>query len=200
MTVLAHGSGTSRLNPRNRFVAEVLREGGLATLSIDLLTLDEESVDVGPEHRLFDSWLFAERLIGATDWLAANPATRSLKVGYYGTNTAGCAALVAAAERPERVGAVVSRGGFPDLAGPSLPAVRAATLLIVGAEDEPLIAINREALQQLRSERCMEVVGGASHLFEEPGASKRSQSWPTDGSNNICDGSLPATGKHSSTT
>jgi putative phosphoribosyl transferase len=169
VVLFAHGSGSSRHSPRNRFVARALQDEGLATLLIDLLTPEEEAVDVRTRHLRFDIGLLAERLVGATDWLAADPATRGLKVGYFGASTGGGAALVAAAERPDAVGAVVSRGGRPDLAGPALPRVKAPTLLIVGGHDEPVIAMNREALAQLRCEKRLEIVPGATHLFEEPG-------------------------------
>jgi len=170
LVLFAHGSGSSRHSPRNRYVAGVLQEAGLGTLLVDLLTPDEEAVDVRTANLRFDIGLLAERLVGATDWLAENPDTQGLKVGYFGASTGGGAALVAAADRPDRVGAVVSRGGRPDLAGPSLVLVRAPTLLIVGGRDIPVIAMNREALMQLRCEKRLEIVPGATHLFEEPGA------------------------------
>jgi putative phosphoribosyl transferase len=169
VVLFAHGSGSGRHSPRNRQVAGVLRGAGLATLLIDLLTEDEEAEDLRTGHLRFDIGLLADRLSGATDWLARNPDTQELRVGYFGASTGAGAALVAAAERPEAVGAVVSRGGRPDLAGALLSRVAAPTLLIVGGEDEPVISMNREALAQLRSEREIEVVPGATHLFEEPG-------------------------------
>ena len=168
--LFAHGSGSSRHSPRNRFVAGALQEAGLATLLIDLLTMEEESVDLRTRQLRFDIGLLAERLVGATDWLGEQPETRDLKVGYFGASTGGGAALVAAAERPEACGAVVSRGGRPDLAGAALGRVRAPTLLIVGGWDEPVIAMNEEALEQLQCERRLEIVPRATHLFEEPGA------------------------------
>lgn len=170
VVMFAHGSGSSRQSPRNRFVAGVLRDEGLATLLIDLLTPEEEAVDLRTRHLRFDIALLAERLVGATDWLGADPETRGLKVGYFGASTGGGAALVAAAERPDVVGAVVSRGGRPDLARPALVHVKAPTLLIVGGDDEPVIALNREALAQLRCESRLEIIPGATHLFEQPGA------------------------------
>jgi putative phosphoribosyl transferase len=170
VVLFAHGSGSSRHSVRNRFVAGALRGGGLATLLLDLLTPDEEAVDARTAHLRFDIGLLAHRLVAATDWLTANPDTRGLKIGYFGASTGGGAALVAAAERPDLVAAVVSRGGRPDLAGPSLVHVRAPTLLIVGGRDEPVIGMNREAMRQLRSETRLEIVPGATHLFEEPGA------------------------------
>jgi dienelactone hydrolase len=147
----------------------VLQAGGLATVLIDLLTADEETVDLRTRQLRFDIDLLADRLVGATDWLAQYPDTRQLRVGYFGASTGGGAALVAAAQRPEVVGAVVSRGGRPDLAGRALPHVRAPTLLIVGEHDLPVIGMNQEALAQLRCEKRLEIVPGATHLFEEPG-------------------------------
>jgi len=170
IVLFAHGSGSSRPSPRNRFVAQALQQGGLATLLIDLLTRDEETVDLRTRQLRFDIGLLAARLLAATDWLAQNSDTRNLRVGYFGASTGGGAALVAAAERPDAVGAVVSRGGRPDLAGPALSLVRAPTLLIVGGNDVPVIAMNRDALARLRAEARLEIVPGATHLFEEPGA------------------------------
>jgi putative phosphoribosyl transferase len=169
IVLFAHGSGSGRHSPRNRYVAESLREVNLATLLIDLLTPEEEEVDLRTRHLRFDIGLLAARLAGATDWLAQEPETQGLRVGYFGASTGAGAALVAAAKRPEAVGAVVSRGGRPDLAGEALPRVAAPTLLIVGGEDEPVVGMNREALGQIRAEKVLEVVPGATHLFEEPG-------------------------------
>jgi putative phosphoribosyl transferase len=169
IVLFAHGSGSSRHSPRNRFVASALQAGGLATLLIDLLTADEEQIDLRTGQLRFDISLLALRLVGATDWLAQQPDTRQLRVGYFGASTGGGAALVAAAQRPEAVGAVVSRGGRPDLAGPALRHVRAPTLLIVGGYDAPVIGMNEDALAQLRCEKRLEIVPKASHLFEEPG-------------------------------
>ncbi len=169
IVLFAHGSGSSRHSPRNRFVAQVLRKSGLATLLIDLLTAEEEAVDIHTAHLRFDIGLLAKRLIGATDWLVQNPETRRLRIGYFGASTGAAAALVAATERTDIVGAVVSRGGRPDLAGPALHHVKAPTLLIVGGNDLPVIDMNREALEQLRSEKELVIVPGATHLFEEPG-------------------------------
>jgi putative phosphoribosyl transferase len=168
--LFAHGSGSGRHSPRNRYVAQVLREAGLATLLIDLLTAEEEEVDLRTRHLRFDIGLLAERLVGATEWLERNPDTQDLRVGYFGASTGAGAALVAAAERPEPIGAIVSRGGRPDLAGPALPRVTAPTLLIVGGNDFPVIGMNQEAMEQLRTEKRLEIVPGATHLFEEPGA------------------------------
>jgi putative phosphoribosyl transferase len=169
VVLFAHGSGSGRHSPRNRYVAEVLREAGLATLLVDLLTPEEEEVDLRTRHLRFDIGLLADRLAAATDWVIENPDTRNLRVGYFGASTGAGAALVAAAERPRQVGALVSRGGRPDLAGEALPRVTAPTLLIVGGEDELVVGMNREAMEQLRAKKELEVVPGATHLFEEPG-------------------------------
>ena len=169
VVLFAHGSGSSRHSSRNRYVAEYLREGGLATLLIDLLTPDEESVDQYTRELRFDIPMLAERLVGATDWLAEQPETARLAVGCFGASTGGGAALVAAADRPERIAAVVSRGGRPDLAGAALRAVRAPTLLIVGGLDTPVIGMNRDAMAQMTASVRLEIVPGATHLFEEPG-------------------------------
>jgi putative phosphoribosyl transferase len=170
VVLFAHGSGSGRHSPRNRFVAAQLREAGLATLLVDLLTEKEESIDQYTGHLRFDIGLLADRLLVATEWLAADPRTAGLAVGYFGASTGGGAALVAAARRPDRVGAVVSRGGRPDLAGDALPAVQAPTLLIVGGDDDVVIGLNEEALARLGApEKELVIVPGASHLFEEPG-------------------------------
>jgi dienelactone hydrolase len=169
IVLFAHGSGSSRHSPRNRHVAAELREANLGTLLMDLLTLDEEAVDARTRHLRFDIPLLAKRLVAVTDWLASDPATAALSVGYFGASTGAGAALVAAAERPDAVRAIVSRGGRPDLAGAALGRVKAPTLLIVGGHDEPVIEMNREAMAQMRSEVRLEIVPGATHLFEEPG-------------------------------
>ena len=169
VVVFAHGSGSSRFSPRNRFVADVLEQAGLATLLIDLLTREEEAVDELTRHHRFDIGLLAERLVAASDWVRKQPKTQHLPIGYFGASTGAGAALVAAAERPDLVKAIVSRGGRPDLAGPALPLVEAPTLLIVGGRDEVVIELNRHAFNQLRCEKRLEVVPGATHLFEEPG-------------------------------
>lgn len=170
IVLFAHGSGSSRLSPRNRFVAGELQASGLATLLLDLLTEREEAIDARTAELRFDIALLATRLVGATDWLSSMPRTRDLAIGTFGASTGAAAALVAAAERPQVVRAVVSRGGRPDLAEPALPHVRAPTLLIVGERDERVLEWNREALLLIPAEKRLEVVAGATHLFEEPGA------------------------------
>jgi dienelactone hydrolase len=151
-------------------VARLLNEAKLATLLVDLLTPDEEAVDLQTNQIRFDIALLGERLVGVTDWLTEYPDTRHLRVGYFGASTGAAAALLSASERPKVVGAVVSRGGRPDLAGPALGQVRAPTLLVVGGNDPQVIDLNRWALAQLRCEKQLVIVPGASHLFEEPGA------------------------------
>src|SRR5712691_8883565 len=169
IVLFAHGSGSSRHSPRNRYVASVLREAGLATLLMDLLTKDEESLDERTGHLRFDIGLLAERLVSATDWIASEPASRQLAIGYFGASTGAAAALVAAAQRADLVRAIVSRGGRPDLASGALSRVNAPTLLIVGGRDVPVIDMNREAMAQMRGDVELEIVPGATHLFEEPG-------------------------------
>ena len=169
VVLFAHGSGSSRHSPRNRHVARMLNEANLATLLIDLLTPEEEAIDARTAHLRFDIGLLAERLVVVTDWLAQHRDTRDLRIGYFGASTGAAAALVAAAERPEMVGAVVSRGGRPDLAGRALEHVRVPTLLIVGGSDFGVIELNQAALAQLRCEKRLVIVPGATHLFEEPG-------------------------------
>jgi putative phosphoribosyl transferase len=168
VALFAHGSGSSRHSPRNRFVAGELHNAGLGTLLIDLLTLDEEAVDQHTSHLRFDIPLLAERLLAASDWLSQEPATRSLGLGYFGASTGAAAALVAAAQ-DKRVRAVVSRGGRPDLAGNALPRVQAPTLLIVGEHDLTVLQLNRMARERLQVTSRLEIVPGATHLFEEPG-------------------------------
>lgn len=170
VVLFAHGTGSSRFSPRNRLVAGVLQEAGLATLLIDLLTEEEERVDLRTAHLRFDIELLAERLVGATRWLRGRPETSSHPLGYFGASTGAAAALVAAADLPEEARAVVSRGGRPDLAEDALVRVRAPTLLIVGSLDHAVVGMNREALDRLTCEKRLEIVEGASHLFEEPGA------------------------------
>lgn len=170
VVVFAHGSGSSRFSSRNQYVARVLHLAGLATLLFDLLTKEEESVDAWTGHLRFDIGFLAQRLAGATDWIATNQETEALPIGYFGASTGAAAALVAAAERTD-IRAVVSRGGRPDLAGSSLEKVTAPTLLIVGGNDVPVIPLNDEALERIGAdEKRLEIVPGATHLFEEPGA------------------------------
>ena len=164
--LFAHGSGSSRHSPRNQYVARVLQEGGLATLLIDLLTLEEERT---PQLR-FDIGLLAERLVAITDWMTQNEEVKHLQVGYFGASTGAAAALVAASKRPNCVRAVVSRGGRPDLASPALAHVLAPTLLLVGGEDGVVMDLNEQALTQLTCEKKLSIVPKATHLFEEPGA------------------------------
>jgi dienelactone hydrolase len=189
VVIFAHGSGSSRHSPRNRYVAQVLQNEGIATLLIDLLTEDEEEIDLQTRHLRFDIGLLAQRLIRATDWLTTkeeqNLQTKGFKVGYFGASTGAAAALVAAAARPNTINAVVSRGGRPDLAGiDTLQKVQAPTLLIVGGDDVPVIDMNKQALNQMhmlkdddrnennnksRNKKKLVIVPGATHLFEEPG-------------------------------
>jgi dienelactone hydrolase len=170
LVLFVHGSGSSRHSPRNQFVARELNRAGLATLLFDLLTREEEAVDLRTAQHRFDIDLLAERLVHATQWAMQEKSTRERRIGYFGSSTGGGAALVAAAERPDEVRAVVSRGGRPDLAGEALPRVQAPTLLIVGGNDDVVIDLNERARQQLRCEVKLEIVPGATHLFDEPGA------------------------------
>ncbi|MFL6472730.1 MAG: dienelactone hydrolase family protein [Nitrososphaeraceae archaeon] len=183
VVIFAHGSGSSRHSPRNRYVAQVLQNEGIATLLIDLLTEDEEEIDLQTRHLRFDIGLLAKRLIGATDWLTKqnSGSRRDFKVGYFGASTGAAAALVAAAERPNTINAIVSRGGRPDLAGiDTLQKVQAPTLLIVGGNDVPVIDMNKQALDKMHvlkdnnnnnenKKKKLVIVPGATHLFEEPG-------------------------------
>ena len=169
LVIFAHGSGSSRLSTRNRQVAEALGEAGLATLLLDLLTREEESVDQYTREYRFDIPRLGRRVIVAADWAAAQPALRTLPAGFFGASTGAAAALIAAAERPDLTAAVVSRGGRPDLAGAALSRVTAPTLLIVGSADEPVIELNEEAMRQMTAPVRLEIVRGATHLFEEPG-------------------------------
>jgi putative phosphoribosyl transferase len=170
LVLFAHGSGSSRHSPRNQFVARTLNRAGLGTLLFDLLTPEEEALDIYTREHRFNIGLLAERLVHATNWARQQDQTRDLRIGYFGSSTGGAAALVAAAELPQNVGAVVSRGGRPDLAGDALPKVQAATLLIVGGNDDIVIELNEMARDQMRCEVKLEIVPGATHLFEEPGA------------------------------
>jgi putative phosphoribosyl transferase len=167
VVLFAHGSGSSRHSPRNQAVARTIREAGLGTLLFDLLTNDEEAIDMRTPHLRFDIGLLAQRLIDAADWIKGE--CDYLRVGYFGASTGAGAALVAAAELGETIGAVVSRGGRPDLAGDFLPKVKCPTLLIVGGHDYPVIEMNEEALALMRCEKELKIVPGATHLFEEPG-------------------------------
>ena len=171
VVVFAHGSGSSRHSPRNRAVATALHDAGLMTVLADLLTPAEENVDLATREHRFDIRLLTERVVGIIDWLGRRSQTARLPVGLFGASTGAAAALVAAAARP--VGAVVSRGGRPDLAGSALAAVEAPTLLIVGGADTQVLELNRRALSELGGPRELEVVPGATHLFEEPGALAR---------------------------
>lgn len=170
VVLFAHGTGSSRHSPRNRFVAEFLRDAGLGTLLIDLLTAREEAAEAATGHLRFDIDLLAGRLVAISDWLREHPAAGPLALGYFGASTGAAAALVAAARRPASVRAVVSRGGRPDLAASALPQVRAPTLLIVGERDTTVLELNREALRALQTEKALALVPGATHLFEEVGA------------------------------
>ena len=165
IVLFAHGSGSSRFSPRNTYVAEALQTAGLGTLLFDLLTGPEEA----DRARVFDIPLLAERLLMATDWIAAQPDTAALPIGYFGSSTGAAAALVAAAHGDRNIAAIVSRGGRPDLAGPDLARVRAPALLIVGGADDAVLDLNRAALTRLTCEKELAVVPGATHLFEEPG-------------------------------
>jgi putative phosphoribosyl transferase len=170
LVIFAHGSGSSRRSPRNRAVAEFLNESGLATLLIDLLVADEDADDGGPRHPKWDIEMLSKRLAQARDWTAAQPELAALPVGYFGASTGAAAALVAAAREPDRIGAVVSRGGRPDLAGDQLRAVRAPTLLIVGSRDTQVVELNQSAAAKMKGEVRIAVIPGATHLFPEPGA------------------------------
>jgi putative phosphoribosyl transferase len=170
LVLFVHGSGSSRHSPRNQFVARTLNEAVLATLLFDLLTREEEAVDLRTAQHRFDISLLAERLVHATKWAMEQTATRDLRLGYFGSSTGGGGALAAAGEIPRDIGAVVSRGGRPDLAGEALPRVQAPTLLIVGGEDDVVIELNERARAQMQCEVKLEIVPGATHLFEETGA------------------------------
>ena len=170
LVVFAHGSGSGRFSPRNRAVADALVQAGLATLLMDLLTPEEEAEDLRSARLRFDVQLLGDRVISTIDWLASDPNAGQLPVGCFGASTGAAAALIAAAERPRRVSAVVSRGGRPDLAADALPRVSAPTLLIVGGRDSEVIRLNRSAQARLAGESQLVIVPGAGHLFEEPGA------------------------------
>jgi dienelactone hydrolase len=170
LIIFAHGSGSSRRSARNRQVAEALDEARLATLLLDLLTREEESIDQFTREFRFDIPRLGRRVVAAADWAVQQQDLRSLPIGFFGASTGAAAALIAAAARPQRTAAVVSRGGRPDLAGDALPKVQAPTLLIVGGDDEPVIELNEQAQRQMRAMTRLEIVPGATHLFEEPGA------------------------------
>src|SRR5499427_2982485 len=170
LVVFAHGCGSSRHSPRNQFVARTLNDAGLATLLFDLLTQEEEAIDTRTREHRFNIALLAERLVHATRWARQQEQTRDLRIEYFGSSTGGAAALVAAADLPQDVGAIVSRGGRPDLAGDALPKVHAPTLLIVGGNDDIVIELNEMASDQMRCEVKLEIIPGATHLFEEAGA------------------------------
>jgi putative phosphoribosyl transferase len=170
LVLFAHGSGSSRHSPRNQFVACTLNGDGLGTLLFDLLTPEEEALDIYTREHRFNIGLLAERLVDATKWVRGEAQTSDLRIGYFGSSTGGAAALVAAAELPQHVGAVVSRGGRPDLAGAALPKVQAPTLLIVGGNDDIVIELNEMARDQMRCEVKLEIIPSATHLFEEAGA------------------------------
>lgn len=173
LVIFAHGSGSSRLSTRNRFVARVLDRAGFASLLLDLLTAAEEDIDLRTRHLRFDIDLLAKRLAEATAWSREDRQTGRLPLAYFGASTGAAAALIAAANLPEAIRAVVSRGGRPDLAGPALVQVKAPTLLIVGGDDVPVIELNEQAFNQLQCEKKLEIVPGATHLFEEPGTLER---------------------------
>ena len=169
LVLFAHGSGSSRHSPRNQFVARTLNDAGLATLLFDLLTQEEEAIDMQTRDLRFNIHLLAERLVHATKWAKQQPQTCDLRIGYFGSSTGGAAALVAAVGVPQDVGAVVSRGGRPDLADEALPEVQAPTLLIVGGNDDIVIELNEQARDKMHCEVKLEIIPGATHLFEEPG-------------------------------
>jgi len=173
VVLFAHGSGSSRHSPRNQYVANALREAGVATLLFDLLTAEEEEQEAYTRHLRFDIALLANRLVEATHWITGQEVARGLGIGYFGASTGAAAALAAAAELGRRINAVVSRGGRPDLAGAALDRVTAATLLIVGGNDMPVIALNEVAYARLRCEKILTLIPGATHLFEEAGALER---------------------------
>ncbi len=173
LVLFAHGSGSGRRSPRNRFVAAVLQHGNLATLLFDLLSPEEERLDLQTGQLRFDIEFLTRRLVCAVDWAAKNPETKHLRLGLFGSSTGAAAALMAATRRSTGIAAVVSRGGRPDLAGRALPKVKAPTLLIVGGEYAPVIDLNRQALAELRCKTQLQIIPGATHLFEEPGTLER---------------------------
>ena len=180
LVLFAHGSGSSRHSPRNQFVARTLNRSGLGTLLFDLLTPEEEALDLYTREHRFNIGLLAERLVQATNWATQQEQTRDLRIGYFGSSTGGAAALVAAAQLSQGIGAVVSRGGRPDLAGDALPKVHAPTLLIVGGNDDIVIELNEMARDQIRCEAKLVIVPGATHLFEEQGALEQVAKFASD--------------------
>ena len=180
LVLFAHGSGSSRHSPRNQFVARTLNRSGLGTLLFDLLTPEEEALDLYTREHRFNIGLLAERLVQATNWATQQEQTRDLRIGYFGSSTGGAAALVAAAQLSQGIGAVVSRGGRPDLAGDALPKVHAPTLLIVGGNDDIVIELNEMARDQMRCEAKLVIVPGATHLFEEQGALEQVAKFASD--------------------
>ncbi|MEN6545480.1 MAG: dienelactone hydrolase family protein [Armatimonadia bacterium] len=169
LVIFAHGSGSSRHSPRNRYVAGVLQQAGLGTLLMDLLTVDEEAVDQYTRHLRFDIPLLSGRLVAATDWAKDEEQLRGLNIGYFGASTGAAAAIMAAAQRSDQVKAIVSRGGRPDLAEAALEQIQAATLLLVGDRDYPVIDLNEQAFDRMKCEKRLTLVPRATHLFEEPG-------------------------------
>jgi putative phosphoribosyl transferase len=169
VVLFAHGSGSSRFSPRNKYVAEVLNDAEIATLLIDLLTKDEEQIDMRTRQFRFDINLLTERLLSAAEWLKKNSKTQKLKLGIFGSSTGAAAALIAAAKLPRDVVAVVSRGGRPDLAVDYLAEVRAPSLFVVGGRDTVVIDLNQKAMVDVPAEKKLQIVPGATHLFEEPG-------------------------------
>ncbi len=180
LVVFAHGSGSSRLSPRNRAVAGVIRHASIGTLLFDLLTADEEATDAITAELRFNIPFLARRLHAVAEWARAQPSTLGLPIGYFGASTGAAAALAAAAEYPDGIAAIVSRGGRPDLAGDALPRVRAPTLLIVGGNDTPVIHMNQQAFERLNCEKQLTIVPGAGHLFEEPGTLDQVARYATD--------------------
>ena len=180
LVLFAHGSGSSRHSPRNQFVARTLNRSGLGTLLFDLLTPEEEALDLCTREHRFNIGLSPERLVHAANWARQKDQTRNLRIGYFGSSTGGAAALVAAAQLSQGIGAVVSRGGRPDLAGDALPKVHAPTLLIVGGNDDIVIELNEMARDQMRCEAKLVIIPGATHLFEEPGALEQVAKFASD--------------------
>lgn len=194
VVVFVHGSGSSRLSPRNQYVAQAFQKAGMVTLLFDLLTTEEEEVDMHTRHLRFDISLLARRTIGAVDWLNQQAETRGLKLGFFGASTGAAAALIAAAERPDVTGAIVSRGGRPDLASAVLPHVKVPVLYITGQLDHPVFELNKQALSQMNPEAKTElqIVPGATHLFEEPGAMETVSRLATDWFQKHLTGKRPA--------